>query len=96
MEEAKWAFQGIWYLWYLDILQVDVISNYDQMVHMRVRWRNAQPWFLIVVQCPQFARRQSLWEALMEVSFDLDGQWVVMGDFNCTLLPSEKVGGNSE
>ena len=62
---------------------------------MRVRWHSQHVWYLTVVNsAPQVARRQLLWDDLFEVCSDVVDDWEIISDFNSTLSPNEKVGGN--
>lgn len=40
---------GIWCLWSKLFWKVDVVRSSSQLVHMKVQWKNDNPWFLTVV-----------------------------------------------
>lgn len=88
--------RGTWCLWNENMWQVDVIRSDNQFVHMKVKWKIDNPWFLTAVYgAPQFTRSQQLWRDLVSISDSLKGTWAVMGDFNSNLAHHERKGGIS-
>lgn len=83
----------IWVVWHLSV-KVVVISKSLQMVTCEVVWPDSQKVVVIsVVYASNCAvARTGLWEELMDLSSSLilNGKpWLVLGDFNQVLHPSE-------
>lgn len=94
VQEACGHSGGIWCLWDQSFWKVDVLNNSPQFVHMRVQWKNDNPWLLTAVYGdPQFACRQQLWDDLRRLAVDIFEEWAVIGDFNITLYPFDRRGG---
>lgn len=85
---------GLWCLWNDVNWKIYVIEHSDQYVHMKVSWKNASSWFITAVYAnPRFARRHALWEDLGKISDTMDGEWMVIGDFNAITNSNERKGG---
>lgn len=96
VSEAQGHSGGIWCLWNKDGWPVDVGYSNRQLVHLTVKWRNEGPWFLTAVYgSPHRALRQSLWDELREISYEVTGPWCAIGDFNAILKATEKEGGSA-
>lgn len=84
----------IWLMW-KDPLDFVLVSNDDQQLTVS-QVSNVLPAFhstLVYAKCTA-AERQSLWFSLCLLHSQLDGPWLVAGDFNCVLNADEKLGGN--
>lgn len=56
---------------------------------------NSPPWLLSTVyESPMATYRQHLWEYLLQLGNLVDIPWLMLGDFNQILHPSEKKGGS--
>lgn len=72
---------------------MEVIRHSCQLVHMRVRWRDNQAWFLTMVYgALKVVGMQTLWDDLFYISNGLTRKWDVIGDFNSTLSTTESIG----
>ena len=68
-----------------------------QFIHMKIRWRDEDPWFLAVVYgSPQKMHHRGLWEGIRNISQNIQGPWCLMGDFNALLHNFERSGSNSQ
>lgn len=93
IQDAQGHSGGIWCLWDLVWWKVDVLAHSDQFVHMKVQWKNHNPWLLTVVyRAPQVSRRQQLWDEIKNLALSIHGEWVIIGDCNYTLALHERRG----
>lgn len=61
VQEAQGHSGGIWCLWDTNWWTVDVITHSSQFVHMKVKYKNLNYWFLTAVHgAPQVSHRQKL------------------------------------
>lgn len=73
---------------------MDILESSSQFVHLRVQWKNQANWLVTIVYAnPNYVRRQALWNDLQRLADSHDEAWVVLGDFNSTLVDSERKGG---
>lgn len=83
----------IWVLWHHSV-KVVVVSKSLQMITCEVLFPDCQEWFVvsIVYAANEEPPRRDLWSELVSLSTSpavKDKAWIVMGDFNQTLDPSE-------
>lgn len=86
---------GIWCLWDASNWSVKILESSAQMVHMEVGWRGQSTWLITGVYVnPNYVRRAQLWDELARIAESHDEAWAVIGDFNCIMGDSERVGGS--
>ncbi|KAI9118699.1 hypothetical protein K1719_010144 [Acacia pycnantha] len=84
---------GIWILWNLEDLVVDVLEKDDQFIHCRWFLNGKSMLFTAVYANPCEQRRQQIWNSLYRVAVDISEPWMLAGDFNEIKSPSEQIGG---
>lgn len=88
--EARGFAGGIWVLW-KDKCNIDIVQSNSQYIHCCVN----KSWFVTFIYGSlQHQPWMLLWNRLARLADNILGPWLVMGDFNNLLLPSEKVGSN--
>ncbi|KAL9243905.1 hypothetical protein vseg_017742 [Gypsophila vaccaria] len=87
----------IWIIWKPLAYRVHFIEYNAQYIHMKVdSLVKNQAFFLTMVYAFNGAQeRIPLWDNLRRLASSVSGPWAIMGDFNCVLSASERVGGNS-
>ncbi|KAJ4841399.1 hypothetical protein Tsubulata_048489 [Turnera subulata] len=84
---------GIWVLWKQNSVQVDVIANDGQFIHMNIQAPSSHPWlFTAVYASPRAAPRDALWSALSLIASSTTHPWMLAGDFNVIADPSKRQG----
>lgn len=85
---------GMWCLWNEDNWSISVVNHSDQYIHLKVTWKGTITWFITAVYAsPRLARRQALWDDLGKIAEIMDGEWMVLGDFNSITNAHEWKGG---
>ncbi|KAL3533572.1 hypothetical protein ACH5RR_007093 [Cinchona calisaya] len=85
---------GIWMFWKTDV-QVEVIDSNFQSITSIVKSPSGISWlFTTLYVSPIFAAREQLWNYLKKVKDIANVPWLIYGDFNEVLKPSEKRGGS--
>ena len=97
MSETIGFVGGIWLLWKSSLVQVEVLSPFEQEIHTFLQVHSLPSSWLIsaIYASPKFKNRCILWDNLKKVSDHHNLPWILMGDFNDVLEESEKFGGNS-
>lgn len=83
----------VWVLWKHG-LKCMVIHDSDQALTLQIShplWAEAVWVSFVHASCNRFSRI-SLWDELMTIS-EVEFPWLVVGDFNCVIDQSEKIGG---
>ncbi|KAI9115086.1 hypothetical protein K1719_014099 [Acacia pycnantha] len=94
-KEAEGFSGGIWILWELDELVVDIKLMDDQFIHCCVSLGGQHIFFTAVYASPNEAKRQRLWDMLLNIANETRGPWLLGGDFNEIKTPLEQTGGGS-
>ncbi|KAF7812868.1 ribonuclease H [Senna tora] len=91
--EATGHSGGIWILTSERDVDFRVISSNHQAITVTVTKANSSWYFTAIYGslCP--ATREFLWTHLIELKQSMTGPWLLLGDFNDILLPSEVSGG---
>lgn len=92
--DSQGQYGGMWCLWNEDNWSISVVNHSDQYIHLKVTWKGTITWFITAVYAsPRLARRQALWDDLGKIAEIMDGEWMVLGDFNFITNAHERKGG---
>lgn len=94
ISEARGHSGGIWLMQQVgsnvDTLLVDF---HDNAVTIKLTL-GQDNWFLTAIYAsPVYAARLPLWQHLCDLRNNIDGAWLILGDFNEIMLPNEQRGG---
>ncbi|KAI9080839.1 hypothetical protein K1719_037148 [Acacia pycnantha] len=92
-EEAEGFSGGIWMLWNLDELYVDVLVKNDQFIHCKLRLEGKELLFTAIYASPSEQRRHITWDSLHTLAGGVADPWLLAGDFNDIKSPLEQKGG---
>ncbi|XP_016206218.1 uncharacterized protein LOC107646551 [Arachis ipaensis] len=93
-EEAKGFAGGIWVLWNNPNLNVQVLRNHQQFLHLQIVDFKRRVWCLTIVYASPHAHlRSKLWEEMKKIAPDMKLPWLLIGDFNDISKADEKKGG---
>ncbi|KAI9088601.1 hypothetical protein K1719_029715 [Acacia pycnantha] len=84
---------GIWILWNLEDLCVDVLMKEEQFIHCRLRLNGKGMLLTAVYANPREQRRQRVWDSLHKLAIEITEPWLLAGDFNEIKSPLEQKGG---
>ncbi|KAL8166463.1 LOW QUALITY PROTEIN: hypothetical protein V2J09_007962 [Rumex salicifolius] len=91
--EAQGFKGGLWLLWDEVVCNVEIISKEENFIRVEVCKGLIKTQFIFLYTPPFVHRRRRFWEALhCEIGLCL-GPLTLIGDFNCILSTSERVGG---
>lgn len=80
---------GIWVLWKANI-HLEVLHTHPQFVVLQVCHINASPWLLFVVYgSPNQALRRKIFSDLSQQTLNLQGAWVLVGEYNSVVNRDE-------
>lgn len=86
---------GIWLLWDRNLVEVEALSHFDQVLNVGVQSGSGKYWLLsIMYASPNPLWRSELWHYLMKLGSIVEIPWLLIGDFNQVLDVWDKVGGN--
>ncbi|KAI9127053.1 hypothetical protein K1719_001612 [Acacia pycnantha] len=91
--EAEGFLGGIWILWNLEELVVDVILLDEQFIHCNLCLGGKKMAFTAVHASPNESRRHRICDILYNYSTDSYVPWLLAGDFNEIKSPLEQKGG---
>ncbi|CAL1380329.1 unnamed protein product [Linum trigynum] len=84
---------GIWLVWDSTIATITEVDRSAQMLLVQVTMKDAS-WYLSAVYAnPALVQRRALWQSIREIAHTMEDPWLLMGDFNSILQPSDKSGG---
>ncbi|KAI9093159.1 hypothetical protein K1719_027173 [Acacia pycnantha] len=92
-KEAAGFSGGIWLLWELDDLKVDVLKLDEQVIHCNLRKGDDELLLSAIYASPTEHRWRELWELLSGLAKDIVVPWLLVGDFNEIKTPLEQAGG---
>ncbi|XP_074299186.1 uncharacterized protein LOC141630235 [Silene latifolia] len=87
----------VWVLWNPSLFYVHFVHYSAQSVHMLVTEISSNFKFFctMVYAYNDTTDRKSLWQDLCSFADSIHDPWILCGDFNCVLKPSERLGGSS-
>jgi len=87
----------LWILWNSNRVEINLLSNTEQEIHVVVKVLNSNSNWLIstIYASPRRAERRILWNNLNKVVELHDMPWVLTGDFNETLTAEDKFEGRA-
>ncbi|XP_074266978.1 uncharacterized protein LOC141590276 [Silene latifolia] len=87
----------VWVLWNPSIFHVHFVHYSAQLIHMEVTEISTKFHFYcsMIYAFNDTAGRKSLWHDLNLLSSGIHIPWILCGDFNCVLSPSERLGGQT-
>ncbi|XP_074276997.1 uncharacterized protein LOC141600652 [Silene latifolia] len=87
----------VWILWNPSMFAVNFLEYNAQFIHMEVvdLGTGRQFHLTMVYAFNELLERKLLWQKLCSFQKQIHGAWVICGDFNTVLVPSERLGGNS-
>ncbi|XP_074263471.1 uncharacterized protein LOC141586209 [Silene latifolia] len=87
----------VWILFNPSMFAVNFLEYNAQFIHMEVAdlGTGRQFHLTMVYGFNELQERKLLWEKLSLFKRQIHGAWVICGDFNTVLVPSERLGGNS-
>ncbi|KAI9117634.1 hypothetical protein K1719_011800 [Acacia pycnantha] len=91
--EAEGFSGGIWLLWEVEGLTVDILRWEDQFIHCKVRLGSDTMFFTAVYASPSEQKRGRIWSGLQNIANEMVEPWMIAGDFNEIKSPLEKKGG---
>ncbi|KAI9108207.1 hypothetical protein K1719_020690 [Acacia pycnantha] len=84
---------GIWILWNLEELIMDVKMLDEQFIHCSLSLGGKKMLFTAIYASPNETRRNRIWDMLYNISTEISDPWLLAGDFNEIKTPLEQKGG---
>ncbi|KAI9100326.1 hypothetical protein K1719_024544 [Acacia pycnantha] len=84
---------GIWLLWEMEELVVDVKIMDEQFIHCQLNLGGEVMLFTAVYAHPNEQRRNRIWDILHSLACEIEEPWMMVGDFNEIRSPLEQKGG---
>jgi endonuclease/exonuclease/phosphatase family metal-dependent hydrolase len=85
---------GIWLLKHsASTIVTNVIDSNNHSLTFTIRRGNASTLCTCIYASPNHTQRPNLWNHLVHISHSIHAPWMLIGDFNETLLPSDQRGG---
>ncbi|KAI9126193.1 hypothetical protein K1719_002614 [Acacia pycnantha] len=91
--EAEGFSGGIWLLWNIDELVVNVKVRDEQFLHCDVNLGGEAMLFTTIYASPIEQKRIRLWDTLLQLASGIFEPWLLAGDFNDIKTPLEQIGG---
>ncbi|KAK4260483.1 hypothetical protein QN277_003587 [Acacia crassicarpa] len=93
--EASGFSGGIWVLWDNDTFDITYLSSSTQTLHCQVydRTNNSTSLVTMVYGETTLSSRNPLWDSLRSLAINSTLPWLVLGDFNAFMSPTDKLGG---
>ena len=91
--EAQGYSGGIWVLSSDDSMRIIVMDTHQQILSLRMQHGSSLWCCSAVYASPIPSMRENLWEHLVELRSVVHCPWLVLGDFNEVVAPSEISGG---
>jgi len=85
---------GILLAWRSNSTTVVVLAKDKQFIHTELCFNRERPWFFTSVYVsPSEIQKKDFWTKMEDLGKQINGQWLVAGDFNDILSPVERKGG---
>jgi hypothetical protein len=92
--EANGHSGGIWLLkHYVSTITTTVIDTNQYSITFTITHGDASSTCTCVYASPNPTLHTNFWNYLIDLSLTIDGLWMLIGDFNETLIPSDQRGG---
>ncbi|XP_074313830.1 uncharacterized protein LOC141649026 [Silene latifolia] len=87
----------VWVLWKPNVFSINFVHYSAQAIHMEVTEISTGSHFFctMIYAFNDITERKVLWKDLMFFADSINGPWMLCGDFNCVLSPTERLGGNT-
>ncbi|XP_074293363.1 uncharacterized protein LOC141620371 [Silene latifolia] len=87
----------VWVLWKPHVFNVNILKYSAQAIHMKVTEISTKFHFLctMVYDFNDTHERKALWLELNAFADSISSPWIICGDFNCVLSPTERLGGQT-
>ena len=87
----------IWLLWDHREVNLKLIQTDEQFIHVEIYSLGQSLKFvaLVIYAFNQLDRRKELWNKIEDIGRNLNGPWIVIGDFNNVLDSQDRIGGNN-
>ncbi|XP_074267057.1 uncharacterized protein LOC141590359 [Silene latifolia] len=87
----------VWVLWKPNVFSINFLHYSAQAIHMEVTEISIGSHFFctMIYAFNDITDRKVLWKDLMFFADSINGLWMLCGDFNCVLSPTERLGGNT-
>ncbi|KAI9123772.1 hypothetical protein K1719_005072 [Acacia pycnantha] len=92
-KEAEGFSGGIWILWNLNELRIDVRVLNEQFIHCHLSLHGKKMLFTAVYATPNVSKRDRIWDMLQSMAGEINEPWLLVGDFNEIKTPLEQKGG---
>ncbi|KAK4279973.1 hypothetical protein QN277_011661 [Acacia crassicarpa] len=93
--EATGFSGGIWLLWNSDTFDITYLTSSTQLLHCQVKELSCNTTSLLTIVYGEttLVGRSTLWNSLRLLASSSTYPWLVLGDFNTYLSPTDKLGG---
>ncbi|XP_074306141.1 uncharacterized protein LOC141641375 [Silene latifolia] len=87
----------VWLLWKPNLFDLQFIEYNAQFIHVLVHElaTGSQFYLTMVYAFNGVYERKALWSRLQDMSGHIHSPWLICGDFNTVLAPSERLGGST-
>ncbi|KAG2328022.1 hypothetical protein Bca52824_010750 [Brassica carinata] len=83
---------GLAVMW-KECCRVEILQANKRIIDMKVQWQDKSFYLSCIYGEPVKCKSNEVWERITRIGVDRSGPWVMTGDFNEILDPSEKLGG---
>ena len=73
--------------------RVEVLQAHRRVIDMKIHWQDKIFFLSCIYGEPVKGKRNEVWERLTRIGTKRKGPWIMTGDFNEMIDPSEKLGG---
>ena len=73
--------------------KVEVLQDNRRVIDLKIQWQEKMFFLTCVYGEPIKGKRGDVWERITRIGTTRNGAWVMTGDFNELIDPSEKIGG---
>ncbi|XP_074290733.1 uncharacterized protein LOC141617431 [Silene latifolia] len=87
----------VWILWNPTMFNVQILQYDAQFIHLLAMDLESRSHFTLTMVYAYIGtqERKELWDKLCQIKCQTRGPWVICGDFNTVLIPTERLGGHS-